>query len=390
MSAHQTCTLSACTVDSSNTVSRNLNKYVNELSRIMFQKKNLRGDKAWCLPTFYSLCIQGLARRFLLSLPNDAMIEATRQSLHQHLHLAVHLFSTLARGVEFKEQISDWVIQDEQGIENGIKFRTQSGFLEQLFSIDSLFIIPDNSASKLVEKLRDDQGASVGESESSIRVSGDCSLHILEEPPCRDLFLVANNHMEVDMPEQPQISAGSPMQLASPERTDETVANIDSLNNTPEGANQKENEDHAVEGDLSRGNDYGSSLDDYKHLSSAFDELVKSLKSLKLHWSSKPAREQNKEPASRGRSSSLKRKTRTPSIYSRAGSQVGSRISSRAGSRVPSGISSPAMERPPSPFPDFFKDLPKTQDLWTQSKEADVFDDEFEGREVKKRWSWQR
>jgi hypothetical protein len=224
-----------------------------------------------------------------------------------------------------------------------------------------------------------------------------------EDVPCDDLSSFVEEQVILDVPKEPENSKSShPMEQGSPERTDfqETRNITDPFNQPAEEEFQKEADPQKMHVVPNPANDYASLAPNYTNLTSAFEELVQSLERLKIHSlgnTSKPATNRKHEQKSRERSpSSLKRKSRTPSIYSRAGSRIGSRFGSRTGSGVLlgdsgilSGISSPAAERPLSPFPDFFKDMPKNQDLWAQSKEAEVFEDDCEGRELKRR-SWVR
>lgn len=92
---HQFCTkspLPTCKVNCIANLSLYLNKFLDELSRVFFQKQDMR-SKAWWLPIFYSFCIQAVVRRALITLtkgPQGQHFELTW--VKEYLHLAVRLF----------------------------------------------------------------------------------------------------------------------------------------------------------------------------------------------------------------------------------------------------------------------------------------------------------
>ncbi|KAH8789646.1 hypothetical protein BGZ57DRAFT_786541, partial [Hyaloscypha finlandica] len=93
--SHQFCTkspLPTCKVNCIENLSLYLNKFLDELSRVFFQKQDMR-SKAWWLPIFYSFCIQAVVRRALITLtegPQGQRFELTW--VKEYLHLAVRLF----------------------------------------------------------------------------------------------------------------------------------------------------------------------------------------------------------------------------------------------------------------------------------------------------------
>jgi hypothetical protein len=89
--SHRTCDAAACKVDCIAQLSSALSKYVAELSCIFFKKENMR-SKSWRLSIFYSLCIQSVVRRALVSLvSNKGSINACLGA-KKYLHLGVRLF----------------------------------------------------------------------------------------------------------------------------------------------------------------------------------------------------------------------------------------------------------------------------------------------------------
>jgi len=97
--AHEECASTFCLVDHSRYLENHIRDYVNELSREMFNKKNLRGDKSWWLPAFYSLCIQSFVGKALLPLL-DSIPSNNDKPAAPYLPLAVHLFEALASGFD--------------------------------------------------------------------------------------------------------------------------------------------------------------------------------------------------------------------------------------------------------------------------------------------------
>ena len=94
--SHQACEPGQCKVECIAALSKNLKRYMNELSKAFFRGENVPGMNSWWLSGFYSLCIQSMVRKALLqiSIPassKDATI-AGQTSFKEYLHLPVRLF----------------------------------------------------------------------------------------------------------------------------------------------------------------------------------------------------------------------------------------------------------------------------------------------------------
>lgn len=106
---HRDCTKSSCMVGHSRDLRVQSQQYLNELSRIMLKKENLRGETAWRLPAFYSLCIQSLVRRSLISVFGSAStFQSDSTSSTQYLQLGAQLFIALSPGFETFMRNEDW------------------------------------------------------------------------------------------------------------------------------------------------------------------------------------------------------------------------------------------------------------------------------------------
>ncbi|KAB8294964.1 hypothetical protein EYC80_006917 [Monilinia laxa] len=100
--SHEACEASICKVDCTQNVELQLEQYLDELSRVIFLKENMR-SRIWWLSVFYSLCIQSVIRQALILLsPNDQ--EELRST--QYLQIAVRLF-TVSSGT-YDPLIRDW------------------------------------------------------------------------------------------------------------------------------------------------------------------------------------------------------------------------------------------------------------------------------------------
>jgi hypothetical protein len=66
--SHRSCTASACDIDCIKNLNLHLEQYLDELSRVFFNKENMRIKQSWWLSTFYSFCIQGIIQRALKEL----------------------------------------------------------------------------------------------------------------------------------------------------------------------------------------------------------------------------------------------------------------------------------------------------------------------------------
>ncbi|QSZ36578.1 hypothetical protein DSL72_006458 [Monilinia vaccinii-corymbosi] len=106
--AHEACEASLCLVDCTRNIELQLAQYLDELSRVIFLKVNMR-TRIWWLSTFYSLCIQGVIRQTLISLScNDQgeMSHTEKLRSTQYLHIAVRLFT--ASSGNHDPLIRDW------------------------------------------------------------------------------------------------------------------------------------------------------------------------------------------------------------------------------------------------------------------------------------------
>jgi hypothetical protein len=97
--SHKECASSLCFDQPSRDLENHLKQYVNELSREIFRKKNLRGDRGWWLPTFYSLCIQSYVRKILDRLQTSSTAKKIDPEI-TYLHLAVYLFEAVSSGFD--------------------------------------------------------------------------------------------------------------------------------------------------------------------------------------------------------------------------------------------------------------------------------------------------
>jgi hypothetical protein len=91
---HGDCTPAGCSIKWVPNLELKLKEYLNELSKQIFKKKNLRGDKSWWLPAFYSLCVQSFVGRALRSISSDP------EPASKYLHLPVRLFVALSPGFD--------------------------------------------------------------------------------------------------------------------------------------------------------------------------------------------------------------------------------------------------------------------------------------------------
>jgi hypothetical protein len=93
--SHQSCStssLSICSINCIANLSLYLNKFLDELSRVFFQKQDMR-SKAWWLPIFYSFCIQAVVRKALKILTIGTHSQPSElEWVKEYLHLAIRLF----------------------------------------------------------------------------------------------------------------------------------------------------------------------------------------------------------------------------------------------------------------------------------------------------------
>ncbi|KAF7954411.1 hypothetical protein EAE96_005533 [Botrytis aclada] len=109
--SHEACELSTCKVDCIQDLELQVEQYLDELSRVIFLKENMR-NRFWWLSAFYSLCIQGVVRQALILLSSNNHNEASmieKMSSTQYLHIAVRLFSVSSGAHD--PLIQDWSSQ---------------------------------------------------------------------------------------------------------------------------------------------------------------------------------------------------------------------------------------------------------------------------------------
>ncbi|CAD6444479.1 d421b121-ec5e-43db-98e0-5841cd8ee22f [Sclerotinia trifoliorum] len=106
--SHEACDFSTCKVDCIRNIELQMEQYLDELSRVVFMKENMR-SRIWWLSAFYSLCIQGVIRQFLILLSStgqNQVSESDESSSAQYLHIAIRLF-TVSSG-NHDPLIKDW------------------------------------------------------------------------------------------------------------------------------------------------------------------------------------------------------------------------------------------------------------------------------------------
>ncbi|KAF7952257.1 uncharacterized protein EAE97_001754 [Botrytis byssoidea] len=109
--SHEACESSVCKVDCIRDLELQIEQYLDELSRVIFLKENMR-NRFWWLSAFYSLCIQGVVRQALVLLSSNDHNETSRiekSSSAQYLHIAIRLFS-VSSGTH-DPLIQDWSSQ---------------------------------------------------------------------------------------------------------------------------------------------------------------------------------------------------------------------------------------------------------------------------------------
>ncbi|KAJ8067133.1 hypothetical protein OCU04_004506 [Sclerotinia nivalis] len=106
--SHEACESSICKIDCIRNIELQMEQYLDELSRVVFMKENMR-SRTWWLSAFYSLCIQGVIRQFLILLSCTGQNRVSKNeelSSAQYLHIAVRLF-TVSSG-NHDPLIKDW------------------------------------------------------------------------------------------------------------------------------------------------------------------------------------------------------------------------------------------------------------------------------------------
>ncbi|KAF7898423.1 hypothetical protein EAF00_004869 [Botryotinia globosa] len=109
--SHEVCESSVCKVDCIRDLELQIEQYLDELSRVIFLKENMR-NRFWWLSAFYSLCIQGVVRQALVLLSSKDHNETSgveKSTFAQYLHIAVRLFS-VSSGTH-DPLIQDWSSQ---------------------------------------------------------------------------------------------------------------------------------------------------------------------------------------------------------------------------------------------------------------------------------------
>ncbi|KAF7889642.1 uncharacterized protein EAF02_002057 [Botrytis sinoallii] len=109
--SHEACELSICKVDCIRDLELQIEQYLDELSRVIFLKENMR-NRFWWLSAFYSLCIQGVVRQALVLLSSNDHNEISgieKSSSAQYLHIAIRLFSVSSGSHD--PLIQDWSSQ---------------------------------------------------------------------------------------------------------------------------------------------------------------------------------------------------------------------------------------------------------------------------------------
>lgn len=105
--AHDTChSFTGCKIECISEFKNHLESYLQELSRVLFKKENVRSND-WWLSVFYSLCIQGLVRLALCKIVNNSeILDPERIFATQYLYLVVRLI--IARSGSYDPLLKDW------------------------------------------------------------------------------------------------------------------------------------------------------------------------------------------------------------------------------------------------------------------------------------------
>ncbi|KAM0165078.1 hypothetical protein ACHAPG_000329 [Botrytis cinerea] len=118
--SHEACEMSICKVDCIRDLELQVEQYLDELSRVIFLKENMR-NRFWWLSAFYSLCIQGVVRQALILLfsnDHNKASEIEELGSAQYLHIAIRLFSVSSGSHD--PLIQDWTSRPTSpSVENG-------------------------------------------------------------------------------------------------------------------------------------------------------------------------------------------------------------------------------------------------------------------------------
>ena len=103
---HLECQPSQCRMEAIANLNLHLGLYLDELSRVLFKKENMRNKKLWWLSVFYSLCIQSYVRKSLVALGShplgrvDSSLRADHSlqqwGLAQYLYVPIKLFTAVS------------------------------------------------------------------------------------------------------------------------------------------------------------------------------------------------------------------------------------------------------------------------------------------------------
>ncbi|KAF4626905.1 hypothetical protein G7Y89_g11252 [Cudoniella acicularis] len=88
---HQACSSSTCEIECIENMTRHLEQYLNELSRVFFKSENMRTKHNWWLSAFYSFCIQSFVRQSLMEM-SILLRGRIGRAADEYLHLAIRLF----------------------------------------------------------------------------------------------------------------------------------------------------------------------------------------------------------------------------------------------------------------------------------------------------------
>ncbi|KAL3417195.1 hypothetical protein PVAG01_11195 [Phlyctema vagabunda] len=91
--SHEYCHLGKCNIKCLHDIHTNIQRYLDEVSRVILESDMTQKRNPWWLSIFYSVCIQSLVRKTLLRLPSYR-VEACQQYLHLPIRVFVAMSST--------------------------------------------------------------------------------------------------------------------------------------------------------------------------------------------------------------------------------------------------------------------------------------------------------
>ncbi|KAH7378564.1 hypothetical protein BKA64DRAFT_714330 [Cadophora sp. MPI-SDFR-AT-0126] len=106
---HDQCNSSFCTITCIAQAKENISLYLTELSRVFFQKENMRNKATWWLSVFYSLCIQSFVKRALWEMETE-ISDSSFFVCKEYLKLPVSLFIGSSG---FYDPLSSWFTVSE-------------------------------------------------------------------------------------------------------------------------------------------------------------------------------------------------------------------------------------------------------------------------------------